>query len=294
MNLRRIGLFCVLAFVPAWALGFGYFALGGSLRSPWFVLMAVGYMATPAFAAYVVQRFVVRRPLAEIGLAKPAWRWVFGAGPLAFGLVWAALLLSLLVPGVWLSLRLEWLGNLEAHMPADQVAMMRAHLESSPLARPGMVLVLTAVQALVAGATINAVVALGEELGWRGFLDAELASLGFWRAAAVTGIIWGVWHWPLIAQGYNYPGHPVLGPLMMVGLCVLLSPLLSFVRVRSRSVFGPAVFHGTFNATAGLAIFLIGGGPYLTGMTGATGFAALVAANLMLVWVRRRAERRAG
>lgn len=289
MNLRRIGLFCVSAFAPAWALAYGFFALGGTLRSPWFVLMAVGYMATPAFAALLVQGFVVRRPLAEIGLRKPAWRWLFGASPLAFGLVWTALLLSLLIPGVSLSLRLEWLANLEALMPAEQVAMMRTHLENSPLAGPGLLLALTAVQALVAGATINAVVALGEELGWRGFLDVELAPLGFWRASFVTGLIWGVWHWPLIAQGYNYPGHPVLGPLMMVGLCVMLSPLLSFVRARSRSVFGPAVFHGTFNATAGLAIFLIGGGPYRTGMTGATGFAALIVANLVLAGVRRRA-----
>jgi membrane protease YdiL (CAAX protease family) len=36
---------------------------------------------------------------------------------------------------------------------------------------------------LALGPTLNAVGALGEEIGWRGFLYKELAPLGFWRCS---------------------------------------------------------------------------------------------------------------
>ena len=43
---------------------------------------------------------------------------------------------------------------------------------------------------------------LGEELGWRGFLVPELAKfLSFTNVALISGLIWAVWHWPLILMG---------------------------------------------------------------------------------------------
>ena len=43
--------------------------------------------------------------------------------------------------------------------------------------------------------------ALGEELGWRGYLLAKLAPIGLGRASILIGIIWGVWHAPAIFMG---------------------------------------------------------------------------------------------
>jgi hypothetical protein len=42
--------------------------------------------------------------------------------------------------------------------------------------------------------------------------------LGKWKAYLIVGVIWGLWHAPLIAIGFNYPGMPVLGILMMIPL----------------------------------------------------------------------------
>ena len=53
-------------------------------------------------------------------------------------------------------------------------------------------------QGMLAGITINAVVAFGEELMWRGFLLKELKGKGIWRASLIIGSIWGIWHAPLI------------------------------------------------------------------------------------------------
>lgn len=53
------------------------------------------------------------------------------------------------------------------------------------------------------GATVNAVFAFGEEFGWRGYLLWELAPWGFWRASFAIGVVWGLWHAPIIVAGYR-------------------------------------------------------------------------------------------
>ena len=117
---------------------------------------------------------------------------------------------------------------------------------------------------LVAGVSINAVAGFGEELGWRGFLQKELAFLGFWRSSLLIGVVWGLWHAPLILQGHNYPQHRIAGVFMMTILCVLLAPIFGYVRIKAHSVIAAAIIHGTFNATYGLAITLVRGGSDLT------------------------------
>jgi len=139
------------------------------------------------------------------------------------------------------------------------------------------------IQGLFAGITINAVAGFGEELGWRGFLQRELGYIGFWRSSAIIGVIWGVWHAPLIIQGHNYPQHPHYGAFMMIVFCFLYSPIFSYVRIKAKSVIAAAIMHGSLNATAGLAIMVIKGGNDLTtGVTGLAGFIILLILNLGL------------
>lgn len=40
--------------------------------------------------------------------------------------------------------------------------------------------------------------AFGEELGWRGYLLPSLLPIGRRKALLLHGVIWGVWHWPLL------------------------------------------------------------------------------------------------
>ena len=70
----------------------------------------------------------------------------------------------------------------------------------------------------VAAPLINTLLALGEELGWRGLLLPELLPLGQRRAILLSGVIWGFWHAPVILQGHNYPSQPVLGVFLMWSL----------------------------------------------------------------------------
>jgi membrane protease YdiL (CAAX protease family) len=68
------------------------------------------------------------------------------------------------------------------------------------------------------GPAVNGLFAFGEELGWRGYLLPKLMPLGKWKAYVLVGIIWGLWHGPLVLAGFNYPAFPVLGVLGMIGM----------------------------------------------------------------------------
>lgn len=288
----RLWIFLALAFAPAWLLAVSFFALGGKLNTAGFVAMAVVYMFTPASAAFVTHVLIGQGKLRDLGCRQPCWKPMLFAGlaPVLLGLT--AIAISLALPHVSLVMNADGvLASVSDNLSPAQLARARAQLSHGPFAIPGVLPLITLMQILIAGPTINAVAAFGEELGWRGFLLREFGGLGFWGASYLIGVIWGLWHLPLIAFGYNYPDHPIAGPAMMTLLTTLLAPLLSFVRLRARSVFAAAVFHGTFNASAGLTIFLHGGSAMTTGMLGACGMLTLALANVALwLYLRRNPE----
>jgi membrane protease YdiL (CAAX protease family) len=288
VNSRKVLVFLALAYAFAWTVGFTFFALGGKITSGAFLIVGVVCMWAPAVAAIITQKLIWKEPLGNVGIATPRMRWLLVAwlGPIL--LVLLALGFSLMLPGILLSTGLDGLlAALADLLPASEVAKVQRHLEPTFLAKPGMLLLITFAQVLLAGPTVNAGAAFGEELGWRGVLVRELEPLGFWRSSFVIGFFWGLWHLPLIVNGHNYPGHPLVGPIMMTLLTILLSPLIGYVRLQARSVFAAAVFHGTFNAAAGLAIFLKGGTALLTGMTGVVGLMTLLLVDAML-WLHLR------
>ncbi|MGA7589517.1 MAG: CPBP family intramembrane glutamic endopeptidase [Candidatus Sulfotelmatobacter sp.] len=64
---------------------------------------------------------------------------------------------------------------------------------------------LNAILILSFGVLQSSVSETGEEIGWRGFLVPVLAQrLNFTGVALVSGVIWALWHYPLIVFGtYN-------------------------------------------------------------------------------------------
>ncbi len=137
---------------------------------------------------------------------------------------------------------------------------------------------------LIAGLTINAFFALGEELMWRGYLYDKLKEKSPLVLVLLTGVIWGLWHAPIIfLLGHNYPSNPILGIFMMVILCTLQSPIMYFLRVKSNSIVAPSIFHGTINAMGGFALFFASYNPLYHGITGFCGFGALGLISLILI-----------
>ena len=132
---------------------------------------------------------------------------------------------------------------------------------------------------LFAAPFINFILAFGEEFGWRGFLqDRLIKKYGMSIGIILVGLIWGFWHAPIILLGYNYPHHPLIGVFLFPVICVLLGFFLSWLRIKSDSVFPCALAHGAFNAYAGFG-FLVSPGDELftlpTGLIAIPGYAII-------------------
>jgi membrane protease YdiL (CAAX protease family) len=279
MRFKKVILFVGLTFFANWLMAILFFAFGGKWGSAASLVMAAGYMFVPMVIAIVVQKLIYKEPLKQpLGISFKLNWWFLIAWLLPPVITFACLGVSLLFPGV--EYYPEMTGLLERYksiVTAEQLQQMR-NFPSVFLSHP---ILMGLILGLVAGVTVNAVAGFGEELGWRGFLQKELGFLGFWKSSVVIGVIWGIWHAPLILKGHNYPQHPAIGVFMMVVLCILLAPIFSYVRLKADSVIAAAIIHGSFNATAGMSILMVKGGNDLTvGVVGLAGFVVLAIINL--------------
>ena len=106
---------------------------------------------------------------------------------------------------------------------------------------------------------LNMFVAFGEEAGWRGFLFPTLKNVMSVRAAViVSGVIWGIWHAPIIAMGHNYgmgyAGFPWTGMLVMILACTALGAIACYLKEKTESIWSCSLIHGSVNATANLGV----------------------------------------
>ena len=103
---------------------------------------------------------------------------------------------------------------------------------------------------VVMGLTVGAVLAFGEEVGWQGFLVPRLYKLaGFTRAALLRGIIWSVWHFPLIIGGvYGTTATPLWYRLLCFTVTMTaVSFAFSWLRIKSGSLWTGVWMHAAHN-----------------------------------------------
>ena len=273
-NWKKTLLFIGLTFSVSYRVAISFHLLGGKWNTTEAIVVAVIYMFIPMVMAIFVQKVIYGQAVkGPLGISWKLNRWFLVAWLLPPAIAFGTLGVSLLLPGIKYSPDLAGLfERFERVVSPEKLQEMKEQVAAFPL-HP---IWLGLLQGLVAGVSINAVAGFGEELGWRGFLQRELGFLGFWKSAALIGLIWGVWHAPLILQGHNYPQHPAAGVLMMGAFCLLLSPLFSYIRLKAGSVLAAAILHGTLNATGGLALMVVKGGDDLTiGITGVAGLIVL-------------------
>ncbi|ADU21875.1 CPBP family intramembrane glutamic endopeptidase [Ruminococcus albus] len=92
------------------------------------------------------------------------------------------------------------------------------------------------------------VMGFGEEFGWRAYLTPKLEKfMPRFPACCITGVIWAVWHAPLIWYGYDfgrdYPGFPYVGVIAMCAVCIPLSYVLTWMTEKTKSVYPAAICH---------------------------------------------------
>jgi uncharacterized protein len=254
--------------------------LGGSYTTTQGAFLAIGYMLVPAISVFLVEKLIYKEEELKqrLLISFKVNRWFFISWLLTPLIGFGALGISLLFPSVSYSPGMEGMFERFAHLlTTEQVEEMQKSLDDIPL-NP---ILLSLLQGLVAGTTINALATFGEELGWRGFLVRQFQNMKFFKASLVMGFIWGIWHAPIILMGHNYPNYPVIGVGMMTIFCMLLSPLFLYVTLKAKSVIAASIMHGTLNATGGISILVISGGhDLMVGTTGLAGFITLIILTL--------------
>ncbi len=282
LDLKGIVAFTVLAFLGAWAVTLPLWMSGQGLASRGAGILLLAMMMTPAVATVIVVFILspVRNKRIELGLMLGGRNW------------WSYWLFA------WIAIptfcfAAPFIGALFGLYPLDVTAFSGFR---EMLVRSGQEQLLEkiSIEGLVAiqfingmmAPALNAIFVFGEELGWRGYLLPRLKPLGQWRALILSGVIWGLWHTPIILLGHNYPKHPQLGVLVMVGLCIVFGILFGWMRIATGSIWPAVIGHGALNGSAGAVLLFAKAGEEFdaiqAGITGWTGWLLPIAVIAIL------------
>jgi uncharacterized protein len=265
-----VGAFLALAFGLAWASWFALRAAG----LPEVVVASTGMFA-PAIAALVV-RLVRREPLRGLGLwPLGSFRWYAVAYVVAPAIIVTGAALSVLARYQ------HWAPHYPVGLPAK--------VPFTPTA----LIALSVVGAFTSGAVVNVVFALGEELGWRGHLLPRLAPLGGPQAAVAVGVVWGLWHAPIIAlyglgATVGMAGSGPMGwavPPFFLLTTIPLGVIYAWLRFRSGSVWPCALAHGMANAGLQVQVQLALSAPGTMLVGGPVGLLGIAPAWALAIWL---------
>lgn len=281
LDQKGIVSFILLSFGLAWLVASPLWLSGQGLAHPLTPILLILMMFTPTIATLIVTRWI--SPPAEglvvatglrLGKGRSwGWYWLFA---------WVGvLLMGLATPFVGALFGLYQLDLVEfsGFREVLEAAGGAATLEQLPI----QTILFAQLALLPIAPLLNFFPSLGEEWGWRGYLLPRLLPLGQWPALLISGVIWGLWHAPVILLGYNYPNHLAIGWLVMVAMCSVWGILFGWTRLATGSVWPATLAHGALNATGGIVVALQAAGssfdPALVGVTGLTGWI------LPLLWI---------
>ena len=154
-------------------------------------------MWVPALATLITTRFITKEKMSSTLLSfGPSWK--------------PYVVTALVIPAAFIiTYLLTWaLGLGQPDWQLKNFYAMIASLGTDMSTAPSSSLLLTLlfILSLTLAPFFNSIAGFGEEWGWRGYLLPRLMPLGKWKAYLLVGLIWGLWHAPLVAIGFNYPG----------------------------------------------------------------------------------------
>ncbi|MEU4403458.1 CPBP family intramembrane glutamic endopeptidase [Streptosporangium sp. NPDC023963] len=299
--LRRspdLWLFLLVAFGLSWLFTLPLWLSDAPTGTLMFTLVGVAMMFTPTLGV-----LAVRLRGRQLGDPATGREWAVRTGLSAGGsrgrtlalvaLAWFGIP-ALVVVAIALSAALGLLSVDLREFSLFRESLAAAAPGGPPPVEIGVLVAAQAVSMVLIVPVVNSVAAFGEEWGWRGWMLPRLTPLGTWRALLVSGVIWGLWHFPLTLRGYNYPELGAWAAPMFVVFCVTFGALLGWLRLYSGSVWPAVVGHGSLNSSAGLML-LIGDAadPPVFAVAGITSLvgSALMAVVSALLFTYRPVER---
>lgn len=298
INKKRIIIFIILSFTIAGVTALAIYLNGGLTQSPIIipsisvnlatVLLATSYMFAPGIAHFLTRLFT-----------REGWKgMMLKPNLLHKGKYWLAAwflpgILTLAGAAAFFYIFPQFYDNELANFQNQMQTLAQQYGSSqTPSLSPWLIVILQAGQALLLAPILNAIFTFGEEFGWRAYLLPKLMPLGGRKAVLISGVIWGVWHWPIILMGYNYgfdyPGAPWMGLLAMVWFTTMFGIIISWVTLRTQSVWPAVIAHGAINGIAAIGLLTVKGspiswlGPTPIGLIGGI-FITILAINLLII-----------
>jgi membrane protease YdiL (CAAX protease family) len=299
LDKRRIALYLTFAYGIAWTCGLIIALTGGLANSPTLipgtsitlamVLLATGYMWAPALA-HILTRVITRE-----GWHEPCLRPRLHHGWPYWLAAWCLpALLTILGALLFFALFPHFFDPTPGTLRDALTQAAQSTGQTIPYSPWALVAIQTGIAILIAP-LINSLFTFGEEFGWRAYLLPKLLPLGERRALLLTGLIWGVWHWPIIAMGHNYGlaylGAPWAGMLAMVWFTLATGTFLGWATLRGGSIWPAVIGHAAINGISALGLLFVQGqpnpllGPLPVGLIGSAAWAALA----LMILLRRRA-----
>ncbi|MGO9454898.1 MAG: lysostaphin resistance A-like protein [Candidatus Binataceae bacterium] len=246
---RVLVFFLILSFVPTWILWSMLWLLRVKpAETVRFAIFATAGMYFPAIAALVVRFAVLKEDLRDTTLLRPGRFRCY---------LWAWLLFPFLI--ITTVLLDVFSGAAHPDWAFDHLRMMFS-AAGQPPPRDLMHFALGQLAtAAIIGPPLHALTTIGEELGWRDFLLRHLVRMGFgqWMALIASGVVWGLWHIPVILLGLEYVEHPIIGVPMFVIYAILVGIIIGWLQLASGSVWVSALAHGSINAFQRAALVFI-------------------------------------
>lgn len=288
---RRVGLFMLIAYGLFALVAAPFWFLPGGIAHPAFTLVIAVGMWSPAVASLILAKAVERTSWrTRVGLRfRGRWARVLAWTPAALVLIVALLALGVLVTAVR-GVPMDLTGRTWLETGTAQMA------ELTGQEVPAVAVVLVVLINSAVGLLITSAATLGEEIGWRGWLWPALTPLGRIPAAIVGGVIWSLWHLPVVLIGYNYPGANRAAAVAMFLLpCIAMTLLFGVITDRAAGSPIPAALgHAAINSLAGIVLSVAASGrtmeqysSFIDGPAGIIGVVLMAAAALVLL-VRRR------
>lgn len=277
-NTKGVVAFLIFAFGLAWVSWEIPIRMGVPINAPLFQPFALLSAFAPAIAAVLVRSFVTREGYGDAGLRLRLRSWPWYLFGLALPLVVTA---AIVLEASWLSVAAP-----DFTIPAVAKLLSANHVPVPPPLQLNLILI----GPLLLAAVIGTPVLWGEEFGWRGYLQPRLFPSRPLLSAAITGLIWGVWHYPLILRGYDYDDQILAGATVFLGSTTLFSFIFAWLVQRTGSIWSSSLAHAATNAIGGgLTTLWFGAAhnPVVTSYAGLLAWPPLVLVCLVLMAITK-------
>ncbi|MCZ6805724.1 MAG: hypothetical protein O7F08_02125 [Deltaproteobacteria bacterium] len=281
---RLIGIPFVVMAIGSWAPVLAMWLQGIEWTGPIGRAVAVWYAVPALIAVLFMQGPVLKQPvLGPLGIRFIVNRWWLIAWLLPVAVLAVGVLITWWA-GYEPVLTVEQLiENKRSMVPPEQMTEFEEYLAENRPPHPLMLIVL----GMPAGLTFNLLLALCDEVAFRGYFFREISG-GFLTRSTTIGVLWWLWLAPSVAIGNLY-GVPGLGSVALaLPWCIVASWVLVYLRVRSESVIATALARGTILALTAAALDLTFGAPsWLGPFYGLSGIAGLLAIWIVF-WIHDR------